>query len=100
MLRIPLGKRPPTFRFPVWKEHRAMADSFGSRATLHAGGRDYTIFRLSAVEKAFPPAAKLPFSLKILLENLLRTEDGRTVRAEDIEALARWQAKADPDREI
>src|SRR5207247_6048028 len=77
-----------------------MADSFGSRATLQTGGRDYTIFRLSAVEKAIPQAARLPFSLKILLENLLRTEDGRSVRADDIEALAKWQAKALPEREI
>src|SRR5438477_6230506 len=77
-----------------------MADSFGSRATLQSSGRDYTIFRLSAVEKAIPQAARLPFCLKILLENLLRTEDGQSVRAEDIEALASWQPKAEPQREI
>ncbi len=77
-----------------------MANSFGSQATLAVGNRHYTIFRLAAVEQAIPQAARLPFSLKILLENLLRTEDGVSVRAEDIEALAKWDPKAEPDREI
>jgi aconitate hydratase len=77
-----------------------MTNSFGSQGMLRVGKQDYVIYRLSAVEKAIPGVARLPFSLKILLENLLRTEDGRTVRAEDIEALARWQAKAEPSREI
>src|SRR5262245_34261225 len=77
-----------------------MANSFGSRATLKVGDRDYTIHRLRAVGTAFPDAARLPYSLKILLENLLRSEDGRAVRAEDIEALARWDPKAEPSREI
>jgi aconitate hydratase len=77
-----------------------MADSFGSQSVLRVGDREYTIYRLAAVEKTVPNAGRLPFSLKILLENLLRTEDGRTVRAEDIEALARWQPLAEPTREI
>jgi aconitate hydratase len=77
-----------------------MANSFGSRATLRVGDRTFTIFRLGAVEKCFPQAARLPFSLKILLENLLRTENSQTVRAPDIEALATWQATAEPSREI
>jgi aconitate hydratase len=77
-----------------------MANSFGSRAALAVGNRTYTIHRLDAVQKQFPAAARLPFSLKILLENLLRTEDGQTVRAADIEALARWQPKAAPASEI
>src|SRR5437667_6245524 len=77
-----------------------MANTFGSKATLKVGGHDYTIFRLDMVEKRFPQAARLPYSLKILLENLLRTEDGQTVRPEDIEALANWDAKAEPSREI
>src|SRR5262249_10762020 len=77
-----------------------MVDHFGSQALLRVGEHEYTIFRLSAVEQAFPQAARLPFSLKILLENLLRTEDGQTVRASDIEALARWDAKARPSTEI
>jgi aconitate hydratase len=77
-----------------------MADSFGSRASLRVGDRALTIFRLGAVEQAFPHVARLPFSLKILLENLLRTEDGRSVRAEDIEALANWKPHEEPRREI
>jgi aconitate hydratase len=77
-----------------------MADSFGSRAALRVGDRDFTIFRLDAAVKALPQAARLPFSLKILLENLLRTEDGKAVRAEDIEALASWKPKEEPCREI
>lgn len=77
-----------------------MANSFGTKADLQLADRKYTIFRLRALESAIPEAARLPFSLKILLENLLRTEDGRTVRREDIEALARWQPKAEPSREI
>lgn len=77
-----------------------MANSFGSQATLHTPDGDFTMFRLDAVEKAFPQAARLPYSLKILLECLLRTEDGQAVRAADIEALANWQPMAEPDREI
>src|SRR5271156_2001562 len=77
-----------------------MADSFGSRSTLSVGGKNYTIWKLAALEKSIPEAARLPFSLKILLENLLRTENGLTVRKEDIESLARWNPLAEPDREI
>jgi aconitate hydratase len=77
-----------------------MADSFASRSTLKVGDKSYTIYRLAAAEKRFPQVAKLPFSLKILLENLLRTEDGVGVKAADIEGLATWQATAEPSREI
>ncbi|MCX7699354.1 MAG: aconitase family protein, partial [Gemmataceae bacterium] len=77
-----------------------MADSFGARGTLTVGTDQWNIVRLSAVEKAIPEAARLPFSLKVLLENLLRNEDGVTVTREDIEALARWDPKAEPEREI
>jgi aconitate hydratase len=77
-----------------------MCNSFGSQSALRVDDRQFNIFRLSAVEKAIPEAARLPYSLKILLENLLRTEDGRSVRGEDIEALARWQPASDPSREI
>ncbi|MBI2193606.1 MAG: aconitate hydratase AcnA [Planctomycetes bacterium] len=77
-----------------------MSNSFGSQATLRVGDRKYTYYRLAAVEKAVPAAARLPYSLKILLENLLRTEDGRSVTSEDIEGLARWEAQAVPEREI
>src|SRR5215472_13611545 len=77
-----------------------MSNHFGSQALLRVGDQDYTVFRLDAVTKAHPEAARLPYSLKILLENLLRTEDGVVVRAEDVEALARWDPKAKPSREI
>ena len=75
-------------------------NSFGSKATLTAGGRAYEIFRLDALERRGLPVGRLPYSLRILLENLLRLEDGRTVRAADIEKLARWDAKKTPDEEI
>src|SRR3989442_7306802 len=76
------------------------ANSFGGRATLKAGGRSYEIFRLEALERRGLPVARLPYSLKILLENLLRLEDGRVVRPADIEKLARWEATKLPDEEI
>ena len=72
------------------------ANSFGARGTLTAGGTSYQIYRLDAV----PEAASLPYSLKILLENLLRTEDGVNVTADHINALLRWDPAADPDTEI
>ncbi len=75
-------------------------NSFGSRATLKAGGASFEIHRLDALEKRGLPIARLPYSLKILLENLLRLEDGRVVRAEDVEKLARWDAAKTPDEEI
>jgi aconitate hydratase len=77
-----------------------MGDSFASRAQLRVDDRDYTIFRLDAVTRAFPQAARLPYSLRILLENLLRNEDGQNVLPEDIQALAAWDPKAAPDKEI
>ena len=75
-------------------------NSFGSRATLKVGGTAFEIHRLDALEKRGLPVARLPYSLKILLENLLRLEDGRVVRAEDVEKLARWDAAKTPDEEI
>src|SRR6266481_8082664 len=78
----------------------AMTNSYGSRSTLSVGGKSYDIFRLDALDKAGIATTHLPFSLRILLDNLLRTEDGRVVRAEDIAALAKWDAKAEPSREI
>jgi aconitate hydratase len=77
-----------------------MTNSYGSRDTFRVGSKSYDFFRLGALDKAGIRAAHLPFSLKILLENLLRTEDGKVVRAEDIRALANWDPKADPSREI
>src|SRR5262245_10351781 len=77
-----------------------MANSFSSQGTLRVDNQDYIINRLSAVYQKYPQAERLPFSLKILLENLLRTEDGLAVRADDIAGLAQWQATAEPSREI
>jgi aconitate hydratase len=74
-------------------------NSFGARAALTVGGTGYEIYRLDALQSAFD-VARLPFSLKILLENLLRHEDGVAVRAEDIEALASWDHRAEPALEI
>ena len=71
-------------------------DSFGARGTLEVGDASYDVFRLSAVEGS----AKLPFSLKVLLENLLRTEDGANITADHIRALAGWDPSAEPDTEI
>src|SRR5213594_4356707 len=76
------------------------ANSFGGRATLKAGRRSYEIFRLDALERRGLAVARLPYSLKILVENLLRLEDGRVVRTEDIEKLARWDPRKLPDEEI
>src|SRR5947209_5907450 len=77
-----------------------MANSFGSQSPLQAGDRSYTIHRLDAVYKTLPNAERLPYSLKILLENQLRTENGLSVKADDIEALAQWDPHAEPTREI
>src|SRR5437762_3820718 len=79
-----------------------MADhpnSFDARGSLKVGDRELEIFRLDALQSKFD-VARLPFSLKILLENLLRTEGNGSVEAQDIEALATWDAKADPSNEI
>ncbi|MFL5903847.1 MAG: aconitate hydratase [Solirubrobacteraceae bacterium] len=75
------------------------ANSFDARATLTVGGRDYEIYRLGALQSRFD-VARLPFSLKVLLENLLRTEDGVAVRAADVEALASWVASDEPAKEM
>jgi len=75
-----------------------MTDSFGARSTLTVGDDQFEIYRLDAVSEGH--VAKLPYSLKILLENLLRHEDGRDVTREDILALANWDPKAAPSTEI
>ncbi len=83
------------------KEYMQMKDSFQTKSFLTAAGKSYTIFSLRQLEKTYPNSmSRLPISLRILLENLLRQEDGRVVRREDIEALVRWDAKATPDKEI
>ncbi|MGV9676977.1 aconitate hydratase [Nocardia sp. NPDC003482] len=71
-------------------------DTFGAKGTLQVGDRSYEIFRLSAV----PGTEKLPYALKVLAENLLRTEDGANITADHIRAIANWDAKAEPSTEI
>ncbi len=75
-------------------------NSFGSQSILKVGNKSYEIFRLKALEAKGLSLGRLPYSLRVLLENLLRQEDGKSVTANDIEFLARWQAKAEPAREI
>ena len=71
-------------------------NSFGAKSTLSVAGREYTIFRLDSVDGH----ERLPFSLKVLLENLLRTEDGANITADQIRALGSWVPTAEPDTEI
>ena len=78
----------------------ATANSFQSRGALTEGGKQYTIFRLSALAERGLPLDRLPYCLRILLENLLRREDGVAVTADDIRFLAQWDAAAEPSREI
>ena len=75
------------------------SNSFDAKASLEVGGKSYEIFRIDALQAKYD-VARLPFSLKILLENLLRCEDGVAITAADIEALASWDAKAEPSKEI
>jgi aconitate hydratase len=79
----------------------AQTNSFGAADALRVGDRTYTYYRLDAIEKAgLTKLSRLPFSLKVLLENLLRFEDGRTVSKSDIEALAKWNPRESSEREI
>ena len=73
-----------------------MSNSFDARASLNVDGKEYEIFQLTKVAGA----ERLPFSMKILLENLLRHEDGKTVDKNDIEAILQWDPSADPSKEI
>src|SRR5271154_4694011 len=78
-----------------------MLNSFGSRQILRVGSRSFDIFRLETLEKAgVGSPSRLPFCLKILLENLLRYEDGRFVKKQDIETLAKWKPGSDIQSEI
>jgi aconitate hydratase len=74
-----------------------MSNSFSTRSTLNCNGRDYEIYRLPALEK---DVSTLPYSLKVLLENLLRFEDDKTVTRDDIEAIVNWDPNAEPSQEI
>ena len=75
-------------------------NSFNSRATLRVNNKDYEIYRLDALDKQGISTKHLPYSLRILLENLLRTEDGRNVKKEEVRALAAWNSQSKPDKEI
>ncbi|HLJ86320.1 MAG TPA: aconitate hydratase AcnA [Candidatus Angelobacter sp.] len=75
-------------------------NTFGSRSKLVVGNQTYEIYRLDAVARQCTSVERLPYSLRILLENLLRTENGRSVTGEDIRFLAEWQPRAIPDKEI
>ena len=87
-------------RIPT-KMSPATINTFGTQTTLAVGAQQYEIFRLDALERdRVGPVSRLPFSLKVLLENLLRHEDGRFVHPEDIEALAKWQPNAAAQKEI
>jgi aconitate hydratase len=76
-----------------------MSDSFGARAELEVGDRKYGVYRLDALQQRFD-VARLPYCLKVLLENALRLEDGELVTADNIEAIATWDAGAEPSIEI
>ena len=75
-------------------------DTLGTSRTLEVEGRTYHYFSIPEAEKRIGDVSRLPVSLKVLLENLLRTEDGANITAEHVRALAQWDAKADPDTEI
>jgi aconitate hydratase len=75
-------------------------NSFNSRSSLSVRGKEYTIYRLDALDKQGISTKHLPYSLRILLENQLRTEDGRNVTQEEVRALAAWNSKSKPDKEI
>ena len=75
-------------------------NSFNSRSVLKVLGREYSIYRLDALDKQGISTRHLPYSLRILLENLLRTEDGHNVTKDEVRALAAWNSKSKPDKEI
>ena len=74
-------------------------NSFGARSTLQVGGKEFEIYRLDALQDRFD-VTHLPYSIKVLLENVLRLEDGTSVSAADVEAIASWDAAATPSAEI
>jgi aconitate hydratase len=76
-----------------------VSDSFGAKSTLEVSGREFEVHRLDALQQRFD-VARLPYSLKVLLENALRLEDGDAVTAGDVEAIATWDAAAEPSLEI
>jgi aconitate hydratase len=83
----------------MWEKARTM-DSFGTRKTLDVNGQSYSYYSLKELQAKYPQVERLPVSMKILLENLLRKEDGRVVKKEHIESLLAWDPKATPTDEI
>ncbi|MCR9178278.1 MAG: aconitase family protein, partial [Alphaproteobacteria bacterium] len=75
-------------------------DSFKTKSTVTAAGKTFTYYSVKSLEAAHPDVARLPYSLKVLLENLLRYEDGITVTKQDIEVLANWAKTGGVNREI
>src|SRR5437016_13987011 len=75
-------------------------NTFDSRSKLRSGSREYEIYRLDSIDRHVCDTEHLPYSLRVLLENLLRTENGRSVTADDIRFLAHWNAHAIPSKEI
>src|SRR5262249_56268001 len=75
-------------------------NSFGARVNFKVGSKEYEIYHIDALDKQGISTLHLPFSLRILLENLLRTEDGRNVTKEEIRALAAWNKNSKPEKEI
>jgi aconitate hydratase len=98
-LRQALRERSADNDQKVGSLEKMTIDSFDSRDTLSVGGKSYEIFRLDALQPAFD-VARLPYSLKVLLENLLRNEDGSSVTSSEIEKVATWVATEEPNREI
>jgi aconitate hydratase len=83
-----------------FQEGHCTMNSFNSRSVLKVGSKEYEIYRIDALDKQGISTKHLPFSLRILLENLLRTEDGRNVTAKEIRALAAWNSQSKPENEI
>ena len=75
-------------------------DTLGTRATLNVNGKSYDYFSLATAAGKLGDISRLPFSMKVLLENLLRFEDGKTVTTEDVQAIVDWQRERRSDREI
>ena len=97
--QTPSGERPrgPRDRRDSGKEYDvASLDTFGAKSELRVGDASYEIFKINKVDGH----DRLPYSLKILLENLLRTEDGANITADHINALGQWDQNADPSVEI
>ena len=96
----PARPAAPAARGIYHQEGHHVLNSFNSRSTLKVGHKEYEIYRLDALDKQGISTKHLPYSLRILLENLLRTEDGRNVTKEEIRALAAWNKNSKPDKEI